>query len=315
MGILNVRIPIAPESELNPLAARIALGALLIGAQRLFLQKARGGIPITLLIVLSSLVACGYTRIGPAYVVIVSLFLAAALYSLRRSTQPGPKFFALDWQRKSASLFMLLVGITTAAILSFSIPVLQRKVAGAFIRMQLGSTSGVTDSILLGGSADINESDEVVLRIQGGNADYLRGFVFSDYRNEAWTVASDNQSSTVQTIRPEQAPQNAIEIRSAKTQPRFYLPLEARAVATPSGQAMVDRMGTFHALSGISADAVSFLPLPRDKWLVAPPIPADTVIPQPMRPRLASLLAQWTAPDVYHARLGVDVFECLEFKS
>lgn len=293
-GAPSVVFPPGGTAALHPLAERISLAFLAIAVLRRYVRNPFGGTPASLLALAASLAASGYAPWNITYTVLVAAFALASAPALRAAPGGGPAWHCLDQKRKLAGVAMLLLAASFASIVAAAIPVLHKQFVSAFLRYEgARSESGLADSILLGGATDIAESDQVVLRIHGGRTDYLRGFVLTRYQHGAWLPSDKDLGAERPASRPGPAP--AIEITTAKVEPRYYLPLHAKHVTVDADRVVVDRMGLVRALSGSAAGLASFELGERDAWPVAPPDAQDLEVPDAVRPALQQVVKQWSA--------------------
>ena len=280
-----------PEG-LSELSVRTAAGLLLFAGVRLHLVRPPGGADITLALLLGAAVACGQAPGQWQYPVLLGGLLAAMAASVLHR-DGGPRFHLIGRRRKQFLLVGLIVGAGVATVSATVLPVLHaRAIRMIYDWERGGSTTGISDEILLGGTANINESDELVLRIHGPRPDHLRGVVFNRYLNGRWVPgAADPGKPIVLSTRP---PDGATRVEPTKSGPRYFVPLLSHNVASPPGIVVVDRMGTYRAPTGAAAETIWFVAGGTSLQEVAPPSSDDFEVPTRWAPRLRTLAEAWT---------------------
>ena len=286
--------------HLSELSARAAVGPLLLVVLRLLIASPSGGKGLNLMLLVATAVACGQADGGWKYPLLAAILLFAIAADLVQDRHGGPTLAGLRDRPVRPWVSAVVVGTCATVACAALLPVLHGQVIRAFYDLERrGSTSGFSDDILLGGAADITESDELVLRVHGPQPSHLRGVVFSRYRNGRWVPGEADPGKPL--LLHTHAPASATRVQAEKPGPRYFVPLEATAVATPSALVLADRMGTLRAPNGAAAYTIWFtLDSPVDH-APQPPTDEDTEVPAQVRDGVAALAAEWTKDESTHA--------------
>ncbi len=285
---------------LSELSARSAVGPLLLVVLRLLIASPTGGKGLNLMLLIASAVACGQTDGGWRYPLLAAVLLVAIAADLLQDRHGGPTLAGLRDRPLRPWLAAVFVGACATVACAALLPVLHGRVIRAFYDLERrGSTSGFSDDILFGGAADITESDELVLRVHGPQPSHLRGVVFSRYRNGRWVPGEADPGKPL--LLHTHAPESATRVQAEKPGPRYFVPLEASAVATPSALVLADRMGTLRAPNGAAAYTIWFTLDSPVGHVPQPPTDEDTEVPAPVRDGIAALAAEWTKDESTHA--------------
>jgi len=254
---------------------------------------------------LFAMVALGQTRVYATYALGTVAFVVSSMLAMRFAAASGTFGRNLDRRRMGVTL-----GLAVAAALFFAwfLPVLQRPIeryaTDLVARSQLQRT-GFGGSLNLNSTKDLQESQQVVMRIYGPPVDYLRGSVFRSYDGWRWLAgnSADRQFaspplqgdsvSRVVFARP-----SVYGGRGPGSSRRLFLPMNTCAVHTPSGLARVHGVGevfetgeitrTYEFLAGDCAPAVA----------PVPPSAEDLAVPPKLRAFLSRTAQAWTQPSM-----------------
>jgi transglutaminase-like putative cysteine protease len=273
--------------------AKLCAGVLLAALARTLLVAPRGGYAGTLALAFAGLTFAGKAP-NPAYPAFVVAFLLSGVWGLAVSRRgatltPTPRRF---WMGALVILVAALLGVGTTSSLRqlhawargrtrYSTATWQPRV-GFSDRMDLGALDGLLDS------------DRRVLRVRGGQVDYLRGVVFDLYESGAW-VSSDISRRQTEARLDANPGTGAVEVSAIAPQlSRFFLPLEAAELRTAPGLVLIDTLGAVRPGARRAQASARFLLAPRSSAELATPRPSDLHIPRRLRPRLESLARSWT---------------------
>lgn len=273
--------------------AKLCAGALLAALARSLLVAPRGGYAATLGLAFAALTCAGKAP-NPAYPAIVVAFLLSGVWALglsRRgaSLTPAPRRF---WMGALVILAATLLGVGTTSGL-------RQLHAWARGRTRYTATTwqprvGFSDRMDLGALDGLLDSDRRVLRVRGGQVDYLRGVVFDLYESGAWAFSEASRRQT--EARLDANPRaGAVEISAIDPQlSRFFLPLEAAELRTAPGLVLVDDLGAVRPGARRAQVSARFVRAPRSSAGLAGPRPSDLHVPRRLRRRLESLARSWT---------------------
>lgn len=297
MLALTTLLPTAPVGmdTLRPGWNAVAGAMLLVAILRFWLKQPAGGAPGTLGLALMALTACGGARTGLVYPAVVAAFLASAFLARRSADRGRAPLVALLRRRALIIAAMLAtIGGVAFAIVS-SLPSAHEWAINRF-RMYSIPRTGFDDRMWLGSMQGMLMSDRRVLRVRG-EADHLRGIVYTDYYNGRWSTGE------VDSMRPVSLPSappsgRVVEIEIIDPEPRrYFFPLFAGRMAVSSGSARVDRHGVVAPIAAEPADRLWFSEPSRDtprQYDVAPPSKGDLVVPGHIRRQIAPIARAWT---------------------
>ncbi len=262
------------------LSAAILL--LSIAAVRLFFEGALFGRNFDRALVISACVAEGVGVQSAAYPYGAFALAASILVDL------GGGFEALrSWARipRVATSVVALTALL-ATFVSLGLPVLDRATNRRFQALfaaRMARTS-FTPHVRLDQPGFIQTSEDIVLRLHGADADYLRGAVFDSFDGTYWTTSSRGGA------RLQGAATSArTEVDSVEATRWLFAPRGARIVSDTE----------------LAADALGALrPVARGvkQWAFAPstsevdaPTELDRTVPAALAPKLRALALEWTA--------------------
>jgi protein-glutamine gamma-glutamyltransferase len=254
---------------------------------------------------LFAMVALGQTRVYATYALGTVAFVVSSMLAMRFAATPGTFGRNLDRRRIGLTLGL---AIAAALFAAWFLPVLQRPIeryaTDLVARSQLQRT-GFGGSLNLNSTKELQESQQVVMRIYGPPVDYLRGSVFRGYDGWRWQAGSlierevaspsllgDNVSRVV-FARP-----SMYGGRGPGSSRRLFLPMNACAVHTPSGLVRVHGVGevfetgeitrTYEFVAGDCSPAVG----------PVPPSAEDLAVPPKLRGFLSRTAEAWTQPSM-----------------
>jgi transglutaminase-like putative cysteine protease len=271
----------------------MAAAALLAAWIRRFALTPAGGQSATVAITLGAVVACGSIRSGPVYPWFVVLFTLASVVALWAARASSVSWLSLTPVRKTASAGAWGVAIVVAVSLAWSLPKAHERIIRGIGRWNRPEMSGFSDRIDLGGAVDLTESDKVVLRIEGGRVDYLRGATWQRYVRGEWRPWPERGAESSTGSAPRTQGPATVLIRPQTSNPRYFLPIDAAKVDTETGKIVADGAGIFRAPWGEEAGAISFALGPREAFPIKPPIATDVDVPEPLRSELERIARAW----------------------
>ncbi len=272
------------------------LAALSIAAFRLFLRQPERGPIVTFLVGLVAAMTMGETLSRRTYGPVIVAYLVASLLALRAQDPGRPPLKALS--RRALARFAGLLALT--ALIGASAAKLLPPLSDwstTRILMALGdeSRTGFGDRMWLGAMEGMLQSDEVVMRLDGPDTDYLRGAVYDHYERSRWSTAKPEKAVPRPSGGP--PPEGARVVSVALVggaRDRYFLPLHASRVAMLEGVTTVDAFGVLHTLPDAALGAW-FDPEGADTLPVAAPTDEDLQIPASIRPALERLSQAWIA--------------------
>jgi transglutaminase-like putative cysteine protease len=270
------------------------LAALAIAAFRLFLRQPERGPIATFLVGLIAAMTAGETLSHRTYGPLILAYLAAALLGLRAQDPGRPPLRALsrrEWGRLGALLgLMALIGGTAVKVLP---PLSDWSTTRILMALGDESRTGFGDRMWLGAMEGMLQSDEVVMRLDGPETDYLRGAVYDHYERSRWSTAKPEKAVPWPSGAP--LPDRARAVQAtlvAGARDRYFLPLGASRVAMLEGVTTVDAFGVLHTLPE-AALGVWFDPEGKGAVAVAAPSDEDLQIPPSIQAALQRLSQEW----------------------
>jgi transglutaminase-like putative cysteine protease len=266
-----------------PLGLSAALLLSSVAAVRLFFERPLFGLGFDRALVVFACVATGIGAASPAYPYGVVVLVAALLLQL------GGGLEALrGWgrtPRAATGVLALSAGLATAA--GVLLPVIDRATNRRFESLFAGrmARTSFTPHVRLDQPGFIRTEEDIVLRLHGAEADYLRGAIFDSFDGVYWS-ASPNGARSVPGTRTTGA---RTEVDATDTTQWLFAPQGARIVSATAWD----------------ADALCAL-MPRERgvkqWAFAAtidaveePSPGDLTLPAGLARQLRELALAWTA--------------------
>lgn len=262
------------------LSAAIFLSS--IAAVRLFFQRAVFGRSFDRALVIFACVAEGIGVRSAAYPYGAVALAASLLVDL------GGGFEALrSWARipRTATSVVALAALL-ATFVSLSLPVLDRATHRRFQALfaaRMAHTS-FTPHVRLDEPGFIRTNEDIVLRLHGAEADYLRGAVFDSFDGTYWSTSARGPAEL-----PGAATSARTEVDSVEATQWLFAPRGSRIVSDTEWEA--DALGALHPVArGVK------------QWAFAPstgevdaPTEFDRTVPPGLAPKLRALALEWTA--------------------
>ena len=276
----------------------IALAALFAGTARLFLTPPEQASALALIPGLIALAASGETSVGAPYGVAVVAWLTFALLALRAGDAGRPAWASvLRRDRLLAAGVVGLAGVFAAGG-ALALPPLSLWTEHRILGALGGAETGFSDRMWLGSLDGMLDSDEVVMRLEGPRADYLRGAVYDHYEIGRWgrTAPARPRPVALPAVASTSAGDDRVRVTLVSgARDRYFLPLDAQGVATPAPSGTtVDRYGVARVAEGLAIE-VSFTPGGVADFPVSEPTADDLTLPPPLRGTLLKLVKEWTA--------------------
>jgi transglutaminase-like putative cysteine protease len=253
-----------------------------IAAVRLFFEPALFGRNFDRALVIFACVAEGVGVRSAAYPYGVVVLVASVLVDL------GGGFDALrSWARipRTATIVVVLVALL-ATFVSLSLPVLDRATNlrfEALFAARMGRTS-FTPHVRLDQPGFIRTNDDIVLRLHGAEADYLRGAVFDSFDGTYWSTSARGAAGL-----PGAATSARTEVDSADATQWLFAPRGSRIVSDTEWE--TDALGALRpAARGVKQWAFAPSTGPMDA-----PTELDRTVPARLAPKLRELALEWAA--------------------
>jgi transglutaminase-like putative cysteine protease len=181
---------------------------------------------------------------------------------------------------------VVALGALLATFMSLSLPALDRATNRRFRSLfaRWAARSSFTPHVRLDESGFIRTDEDIVLRLRGAEADYLRGAVFDTFDGAYWSTSGRGSARLTGD-----ATSARTEVDSAGATQWLFAPRGARIVSDTEWE--VDSLGAFRpAARGVKQWA--FAPAAGE---VDPPTDLDRTLPTAMAPKLKALALEWTA--------------------
>lgn len=269
------------------LALPLSLIVMAMAAVRLYLDRGLLGPTADAALLLAVAVIAGIGMKSPAYPYLVG---ALALVLLVSRSGVRRTFLAVRRTSRAALLVLLLLGAGAAAMGLYALPVLNdltnRRMGRLFMGMR--RSTGFSPYVRLDGEGSIRETDDVVLRLTGADADYLRGAVFDAFDGTYWT--STRRPTEVAPAESEPRGPEVTHVLSMDLTAWVLTPLGSR-VFVPAGSS-TDPFGVHRVEGSRLTRTWSFTP---GADAPAAPSAADLVVPAYLVPDLRAIALEWTA--------------------
>jgi transglutaminase-like putative cysteine protease len=253
-----------------------------IAAVRLFFERALFGRSFDRALVVLACVAEGIGVRSAAYPYGAVGLVAALLVDL------GGGIEALrNWARipRTATTVVALAALL-ATLASLLLPVLDRATNRRFQALfaaRMARTS-FTPHVRLDQSGFIRTSEDIVLRLHGAEADYLRGVVFDSFDGTYWSTSTRGVAGL-----PGAATSARTEVDSVEATQWLFAPRSSRIVSDIEWEA--DALGALRPV----ARGVKQWTFARSTGEVDVPTELDRTVPPRLAPKLRALALEWTA--------------------
>jgi hypothetical protein len=173
-----------------------------------------------------------------------------------------------------------------ATLVSLSLPVLDRATNRRFQGLFAGrmAHTSFTPHVRLDEPGFIRTSDDVVMRLHGAEADYLRGVVFDTFDGAYWSASGRGDAAL-----PGAATSARTEVESVDATQRLFVPRGARIVGDTEWAS--DALGALFTVRR-GTKQWAFAPSPGG---VDDPTELDRTVPRALAPKLEALALEWTA--------------------
>jgi hypothetical protein len=254
--------------DLDSIPRNIAIGTLIASwIAPLFFARREVGSHGTVVLAIAAVVAAGQTRIGPLYGVLAGIFLLACLASMRAARTKRLTILGGGGLTKSglpvrALIALPLIALPITISLLIGLPWLAEKAQRRFSGMFGGDNTMATafsTNMMLGATHGMFQSDAVVMRIEGLNAEarirqveYLRGAVYDDYDLLRWQTSFAGAERSITDAdfdtRHIEADASAWRITLSRNAPRgndmrWFLPANACDITTKEQRVEIDHFG------------------------------------------------------------------------
>ncbi len=256
-----------------------------VAAVRLFFERPLFGRSFDRALVIFACVAEGIGARSAAYPYGAVMLVASVLVDL------GGGFDALrGWVRipRSATSVVAL-GALLATCMSLSLPVLDRATNRRFEALFAArmTRTGFTPHVRLDRPGFIRTNEDIVLRLHGAEADYLRGAVFDSFDGTSWSRSA--RAAPPSAAPPGAAASAGTEVDSVEATQWLFAPRDARIVSDTEWVA--DALGVLRPV-GRGVKHWAFAP---STGAIDAPTEFDTTVPPALAPRLNALALEWTA--------------------
>ncbi len=186
-----------------------------------------------------------------------------------------------------AASSVVLLSIALAALVAFALPALDRATNRRFQTVFAGrlTSTRFTPDVRLDESDFIRTNDDIVLRLHGAEADYLRGAVFDTFNGIYWGNAPRRARPVLGIVTA--GPPTHVD--AVEASPWLFAPRDARIVSDDPWES--EALGALRPV-GRGLTQWSFAPT---KDAVDPPGDPDLALPPRLAPTLKELALAWTA--------------------
>jgi transglutaminase-like putative cysteine protease len=266
-----------------PLGLSAAIFFSSIAAVRLFFERPLFGRSFDRALVIFACVAEGIGVRSVVYPYGAVMLAAAVLVDL------GGGFEALrGWARvPRTAAGVVALGALMATFVSLSLPVLDRATNRRFQALFAARMAGTsfTPHVRLDQPGFIRENEDIVLRLHGAEADYLRGAVFDTFDGTYWSTSTGGTPAP-----PGPASSARTEVDSVEASQWLFAPLGTRIVGDTEWVA--DALGAFHPGAGRGVKQWAFAP---SSGGADTPTAFDRMVPPGLASKLRALALEWTA--------------------
>lgn len=266
------------------LGLSVALLFLSIAAVRFFFDKAPFGRNLDRALMVFACVAEGIGARSAAYPYGAVVLGVAVLVEL------GGGFSALaTWGRTPrAAMSVVSLSALLATVVAFAVPAIDRATNRRFQALFAGrmARTNFTPHVRLDQPGFIRQDEDIVLRLRGAEADYLRGAVFDAFDGVYWSTSTRRGAPVVPGVARQDA---RTEVAATEASPWLFAPRGARIVGDTPWEA--DRLGALRPVAR-SVTRWAFAPTTGG---VDPPAETDLIVPSHLAPQLEALALAWTA--------------------
>ena len=319
-GMVSVSF-ISPGLDQAWVAATLAL--LFAAAPRLIVRAPERGAVPTAVLGLLALMCVGETEVGSIYKVAVAAHLTLALLALRAGDPGRPPFAAIPQRAIILAAALALTATALSVAATRALFPMSDWTAAHIARLGGPTpTSGFSERLWLGSLEGMLQSDEVVMRVEGARADYLRGAVYDRYEIGRWSGSRLGGAKDLEaTTTAPSGPSAATITMAGGARDRYFLPLGARSIVPEDEGVVRERFGTLRLPQG-TATGVRFELGATSQIPIAEPTDDDLIIPADLRPTVARLATEWTRGlddpaqkiEAIAAHLQADFSYSLEFR-
>ncbi len=254
-----------------------------IAAVRLFFDRALFGRSFDRALLVFACVAAGIGARSAVYPYGTVVLAASLLVELGGGVEA-----LLSWARiPRAAVSVVVLSALLATTVALLLPALDRATNRRFQTLFAGrmSRTSFTPHVRLDQPGFIRTSEDIVLRLHGAEADYLRGAVFDSFDGTYWSTSTRSARSSPGTT----TTGARTDVDSAEATQWLFAPRGARIVSDTAWEA--DALGALRPLQrGVK------------QWAFAPsgdavdgPAALDLTVPPGLAPKLRELATAWTA--------------------
>ena len=293
--------------EMDPVWAQVAEWSLILAALRLHCRQPVFGQPGTLALGVLAFLACGTVRLGPLYPGLLGVFAALSFFSLHREehSEDAVRTFETRLGRKA----VVATGLISAALISTLL--LADAVPRFYSLAYSWAVQWVDDRqraafhdgpITLRSLDGLLQSDEVVLRVEGGAGERLRGNVYTHYARGRWLPAPRPQEENIRfdwadpTIEAGRDARAVIRYARGGSS-RYFIPSEGGRIALAPADARVDEMGIVRAAGRESVERIAVFGVGDFPLAIHPPREADLKVPEGLQTLLERLTVAWVSAE------------------
>lgn len=304
LGLLAV--PAAEGARLTGPPAGIATAFVCVTLMRGLLVDPEGGARVDMAFGMLALLSAGYVRATAAFPWCVWAFVLTSLVALRVEDGGRPAVRRLPSRRLQATAAMLVASVVVGIAAAKGVHRLHTWVLlRAMKAFDDTATSGFDDPFDLGAMESLQQSEELVLRIDGPAPDRLRGAVFDRYERGHWRSSRGPAHRVVRVAQGPWTGPDALRMeRVGGLGGWYFAPLNTAGLATEAGSVRVDPLGVVRSIPGDRGE-LSWVRLgPRSALAPTAPTPVDLGVPEHLRARLTEIAAQFVgAPATANVRM------------